>query len=334
MKYFHSFFCMTLSLCLALSSFSPVYGAQRQNAAELYRLRDRARAALAINPNQAAYIRQLLTLTAGVVTLEVLATAASARTAEAIAATHQHIRFSSPRPADAAGVKRHLFAKRRSGVELTGSLFDQPEASAPAAKPAADKDLSWLDEPRKPVAPKPKEPTLFGEPAAEIKPKTQLSQRIMKNYQPRISRLPLSEQQGLIEALDEAVMRKRTAGRQNAIKFLEQKAFQSSTTSLYFIIAKRMLLLAGVLAATDLFVQSSSQEKMLLRLTQNPVLFLDATDQQLEELARNPQAATYCRRITEAVERLAYTPLTAQEQAFLSEQLPQQPMLSPFLMAR
>ena len=133
MKYFHSFFCMTLSLCLAVSSFSPVYGAQRQNAAELYRLRDRARAALAINPNQAAYIRQLLTLTAGVVTLEVLATAASARTAEAIAATHQHIRFSSPRPADAAGVKRHLFAKRRTSVELTGSLFDQPEASAPAA---------------------------------------------------------------------------------------------------------------------------------------------------------------------------------------------------------
>ena len=54
----------------------------------------------------------------------------------------------------------------------------------------------------------------------------------------------------------------------------------------------------------------------------------------LSEMARNPQAATYCRRITEAVERLAYTPLTAQEQAFLSEQLPQQPMLSPFLMAR
>ena len=325
---------MTLSLCLALSSFSPVYGAQRQNAAELYRLRDRARAALAINPDQADYIRQLLTLTAGVVTLEALAAAASARTAEAIAGTRQNARFSSPRPADVSGAKRHLFAKRRTSVELTGSLFDQPEASAPAAKPTADKDLSWLDEPRKPVAPKPKEPTLFGEPAAEIKPKTQLSQRIMKNYQPRISRLPLSEQQGLIEALDEAVMRKRTAGRQNAIKFLEQKAFQSSTTSLYFIIAKRMLLLAGVLAATDLFLQSSSQEKMLLRLTQNPVLFLDATDQQLEELARNPQAATYCRRITEAVERLAYTPLTAQEQAFLSEQLPQQPTLSPSLLAR
>ena len=78
---------MTLSLCLALSSFSPVYGAQRQNAAELYRLRDRARAALAINPDQADYIRQLLTLTAGVVTLEALAAAASARTAEAIAGT-------------------------------------------------------------------------------------------------------------------------------------------------------------------------------------------------------------------------------------------------------
>ena len=43
------------------------------------------------------------------------------------------------------------------------------------------------------------------------------------------------------------------------------------------------------------------------------------TDEQLQQLARHPEAVSYCRQIVKTVDLLAHIPLTEQEQNFLKE---------------
>ena len=203
-------------------------------------------------------------------------------------------------------------------TDFMGDLFAQENA----------KDLSWLDEPSQPLKPRAPEPDLFGVAKKEVKPQTYLSKRIMKEYWPRISTFPLEEQQGLIQALDEAVARKKAGGYQQALAFLEKKAAQSSRTSLYFVVAKRMLIVSTFFLATDAYLQSlRSEQKILNRLTQNPSLFLDASQADLEMLSHSAQAVAVCRSITHALNMLAKASLTQEELQLLPARAP----LSPFI---
>lgn len=253
---------------------------------------------------QGNYLRQLLILTAAGAALQAGLKATSAQAAKAVAGIYQHSaplkpnRFAPSLPK----ARYHMFAKKQ---ELTGDLFAQPSG----------KDLSWLDEPQKPVSPRPQpEASLFGNTTKEIRPNTYLSKQIFKNYWPRLERLPLSEQQGLMQALDEAVARKKTGGRQMALRFLEQKAAQSSTTSLYFVIAKRMIIFSGILLASNAYLNAmSSNNKMLQRLANNPLLFIDADEKDLAALAQNPQAVDLCAQITRSISLMAQSRFEPQE---------------------
>lgn len=309
----HRFLCFCLAVLLLCTPISEARAMSfQQRSAELRALRNRAQQILQKSPETAVYIRRLLVLSAGTAAMAALTELAQQRMWQTVSSAKSHSRLFPEKGLAERSPARHLFAKRRSWG-LIDDLFDLPPTAS-----HGQKDLSWLDKPSQPLAPRPAQPSLFDEPVKEIKPKTFLSKYIMENYRPRISRLPLSEQQGLIEVLDEAVLRKQKSGRQNALKFLEQKAFQSSSTSLYLVIAKRMLVVTGILAVTDLLVSSSFSDKTMERLAANPALFLDATDEQLHRLARYPQALSYCRQIVQAVELLAATPLTEEEKSLLT----------------
>lgn len=275
-----------------------------QRLAALKKLQQQARQYLQADNAKGNYLRQLLVLSAAGAALQAGLEATSAKAAHAVAGIRNASLTAKPKPLSpsAASARYHMFAKKQ---ELTGDLFAQPQA----------KDLSWLDAPQEPVAPRPQqEASLFGPASQEVRPNTYLSKRIMKNYRPRLERLPLSEQQGLIQALDEAVARKKSGGMQMALRFLEQKAAQSSTTSLYFIIAKRMLVFGGILLATDAYLNAmASDSKMLQRVANNPLLFIDAGEDDLAALAQNPHALALCTQITRAVTQMAQSPFEAQE---------------------
>ncbi len=311
MKTFSSLLCF----CLLFSFPASLQAGTTENAQELIRLRSQARSLLASRPEHAKYIRHLLTITAGATLSAITAHAVQSRAKQTLssALTEQHRQTRAYRGTPAPSAKRDLFARRHI-PDMGGGLFDMPQMP-----PGPKEDLSWLDEPQRPVTPKSKQLSLFGTSNKEVTTKTFLSKYIMKNYRPRISLFPIEEQQGLAQALDEAVRIKKQLGRQAAFEFLEKQAFQSSRTSLYFIIAKRMLLAAGILLAADLYLQSTPSQNMMLRLHGNPALFLDATDEQLQQLARHPEAVSYCRQIVKTVDLLAHIPLTEQEQNFLKE---------------
>ena len=311
MKIFSSLLCF----CLLFSLPASLQAGTSENAQELIRLRSQARGILASQPQRAPYIRHLLTVTVGAALSAVTVRAVQRRAEQSLSSAliKQRRQPWRHRAAPAARATRDLFAKRHI-PDLGGGLFDMP-ATAPGPKG----DLSWLDEPQRPVTPKSKQLSLFRTSKNEITTNTFLSKYIMKNYRPRISLFPIEEQQGLAQALDEAVRIKKQLGRQAAFEFLEKQAFQSSRTSLYFIIAKRMLLAAGVLLAADFYLQPTPSQDMLRRLQGNPVLFLDATDEQLQQLARHPQAVSYCRQIVKTVDLLAHMPLLEPEQRFLKE---------------
>ena len=64
-------------------------------------------------------------------------------------------------------------------------------------------------------------------------------------------------------------------------------------------------------------VQAQTQ---LMRLQQNPALFLEATPQQLTVWEQNPQANALCRRTAEAIDRAASLDLSDQEARALTRQ--------------
>ena len=64
-------------------------------------------------------------------------------------------------------------------------------------------------------------------------------------------------------------------------------------------------------------VQAQTQ---LMRLQQNPALFLEATPQQLAAWEQNPQANALCRRTAEAIDRAASLDLSDQEAQALTRQ--------------
>ncbi len=302
-------FSLFISVCCLIAFSSPDLKAANNKTSlpALKQLQQQAREYLNPSSAQGKYLRQLLILTAAGAALQAGLQATSAQAAKAVAGIQQSTGKLKPKSFSPSLPKAryHMFAKKQ---ELTGDLFAQP----------AGKDLSWLDEPQKPVSPRPQtEPSLFGNTTKEIRPNTYLSKQIFKNYAPRLERLPLSEQQGLMQALDEAVMRKKNGGRQMALHFLEQKAAQSSTTSLYFVIAKRMIVFGGILLATDAYFDAMySNDKMLHRLANNPLLFVNADEKDLAALATNPQAVDLCAQITHALALMAESHFDEQELAF------------------
>lgn len=297
---------MSVCCLIAFSATNLKAAANKDPLHTLKQLQQQARQYLQPSTPQGSYLRQLLVLTAAGAALQAGLQATSAQAAKAVAGIHHSTGLIKPKKFSFSLPKTryHMFAKKQ---ELTGDLFAQP----------AGKDLSWLDEPQKPVAPRPQtQPDLFGNTTKEIRPNTYLSKQIFKNYWPRLDMLPLSEQQGLMEALDEAVARKKAGGRQMALRFLEQKAAQSASTSLYFVIAKRMLVFGGLLLASDAYFDAMySNDKMLHRLANNPLLFVDADEQELAVLAQNPQAVDLCAQITHALSLMAESHFDAQELA-------------------
>lgn len=324
MKTLRPFLSLLLSFSLLLSVPASAYARQPQRYEQLLSLREQTRRALSARPERTAYLRQLLTLSAGAALVATLSAAAQTQQTQlALADIRARLQTALRQNAAAPlkGAQRHLFAKKQSNDAWMGSLFDEvEEAAAPAAKPAPQTDLSWLDEPFEKPAPAPKTGSLFPEqtPApTKAEPKTYLSKRIMKQYEPRLSRLPLAEQQGLVEMLDEAVLRKKKYGYASAIRFLEQKSYHTAHVSLYLIIAKRMLLLTGIFVVTDYFLHAAERSAALQRLAANPLLLADAADEDLAVLAADPQAVPLCQSIAQAATALADMELSAQERQFI-----------------
>lgn len=329
MKTFRPFLSLLLSGALLFSAGMPTCAGQPQRYEQLLSLRQQTRRALSARPERTAYLRQLLTLSAGAALLSTLSVAAQNQQAQwALADIRAQLQTALRQNAASPlkGPQRRLFAKKRSSHDgFVGSLFDevkeaQPAKAAPKATPKPEKDLSWLFEPFETPAPAPKPGSLFPEetPApTKAEPKTYLSKRIMKEYEPRLSRFPLSEQQGLVEILDEAVLRKKKEGYASAIRFLQQKSYRTAHVSLYLIIAQRMLLLTGIFAAADYLLQADVPSAALHRLAANPLLLADATDEDLAVLATDPQAVPLCRTIAQATQVLSDMELSAQEQQYL-----------------
>lgn len=341
MKILKPVFSLLLSSALLLSASAPACAGQPQRHKQLLSLREQTRRALSARPERTAYLRQLLTLSAGAAVVAAVSVAAQKQQtqlalADIRARLQTALRQNAAAPLKGPGL--HLFAKKHTDDAWVGSLFDDVEkAPAPAPKPAPKKDLSWLDEPFEKPAPAPRPGSLFPEqtpPPTKAEPKTYLSKRIMKEYEPRLSRLPLSEQQGLVDILDEAVLRKKKSGYASAIRFLEQKSYRTAHVSLYLIIAKRMLLLTGIFVATDYFLHLPEQSAALRRLAANPVLLADATEADLALLATDPQSVPLCQSIAQAATALADMELSAQEQQFVQSWHPQTRPAPPAVLAR
>ena len=315
-----------LSCCLLYQSAWPAWAAANANKQELIRLQTQAKQTLAKHPQTENYIRQILLLSAETAILTALASQSQKRLALAFISAKEDPVFSVPqRSLPSKEQNRMLFAKKPK-IELSGNLFDQPPA-----KPK--RDLSWLEEPDRPLKPRPQQPTLFDLPPTEVKPKTFLSKQILERFQVRINRLPISEKQALIETIDEAVLIQRKHGRHAAWEFLEKKAFQSSTTSLYLVMAQRALWAMSILLVVGFFMHPVSSEKMTQRLARNPTLFLDASEEQLEQLSHHPQAVDFAKSIVQTVDLLAQSLPASLETQDASRRLPAT-FISPTQLAR
>ncbi len=315
-----------LSCCLLCQSTLPAWAAANANKAELLRLQTQAKQILAKRPDAENYIRQILLLSAETVLLTALANQSQKRLALAFVSAKKESVFSAPRAPLTAGKQNRMLFAKKSKIELTGNLFDQQPPAPPK------KDLSWLDRPNTPLTPKPQQPALFDMPPAEVTPKTFLSKRILKKYEIRISRLPLAEKQALIETLDEAVLRQKANGRYAAWEFLEKKAFQSSSTSFYLIIAQRMLWAMSILLIVGFFMHPAS-ETMTQRLAENPALFLDASEEELEQLSHHPQAVDFAKSIVQTIDVLAQSLPASADLQDIPDQLPPS-FVSPAQLAR
>ena len=330
---------ISVSVCfgLLLQSGTAAWAGTPSRLEELRQLQQQARAALAQHPQRADYIRNLLTLSAGAAMMAALAEQTQARAVQAFVSARDEARFPRPKTtfSPRSSADNRMLLARKKAPELTGNLFDPPPAPAPAPAPtpAPQKDLSWLYEPEQPLVPKNKQPTLFEMPKGEVKPNTYLSKRIWEIYKYRMDLLTPGEKEAVIEALDEAVAYKKAAGRQAALDFLDKKASLCSRTSIYFDLARRMLVIGAVLAVAD-FCFSSISEDMVKRMAHNPVLFLDASEEDLARLARNPQSTEYGRHIAQAVQMLADMPLSAAEQRWIAQPPSIPPAISSHQLAR
>ena len=212
------------------------------------------------------------------------------------------------------------------------SLFpDEAPSTATPAKP--NKDLSWLDE--KPAELKPTkirdEASLFAEPEFQPKKaKSAFAQRVEREHAGMqcLEKLTQEERAGLIQRLNQAAAINYKHGKTAAQKFLYDMGQKYPRARAIFFSARHMLWGVGLLVIADQIFTYSQGDAFFNRLVQNPHLFLNASEEEIEILAQHEQSVAFAELLVEGLKDLSQVPLTQEDEKNIQEMLHRQKVLS------
>lgn len=173
------------------------------------------------------------------------------------------------------------------------------------------------------------QPTPKPAPSASATPlsraKTDLSKRLVQEQSYLLKNMPEAEVKYLLQDIDLLAKQKPS----HALYTLQRMMRKSSgnIARVQALIAVEKHIKFGVVTALlAVFIEMPDvhAQNQLMRLQQNPALFLEATPQQLAAWEQNPQADALCRRTAEAIDRAASLDLSDQEARDLTRQAAQE----------
>lgn len=325
-----------MAIALFLTS-SPVMAQQSYRKHQLLRLQSQANSLINSSAESKKRLTQLLTLVTGTLLLTQTKHLSQQQFKTALAQQVQDIkaaRLSRTPSALPELSSRFMMAKKAKPTADPSqlSLFpDEAPAKAPAASP--NKDLSWLDE-----APPQLKPTkihdenfLFSDPQFQSKrPKSAFAQKVEREHMGLAcwEKLTQEERAGLIQRLNQAAAIRCKHGREAAQKFLFDMGQKYERARIIFFRARNMLWGVGLLLVANELLTHSQEDAFFARLVQNPQLFLNASEEEIEVLAQHEESVSYAELIVTSLEELSNIPLTQEDEKMIQELLRHEHVIS------
>lgn len=205
-------------------------------------------------------------------------------------------------------LRNHRLVNQRL-LEYQETLSDELDKAQSRAAQAE----STLEHLRQGKTVSPREPL---PPAQRFAPfaRTDVSKQLLSENSALFKNMPSTEVKALLHQVDEvAAQTPRQA--LYSLNHLTRQAAGDIARLQVFIAAGKYIKLSVVLVLLNVLIpsQKASGQEPLLRLRQNPALFLEATPQQLQAWEQDPQAYALCRQIADAIDQAASLELTEQE---------------------
>lgn len=211
---------------------------------------------------------------------------------------------------------KYEVSRLRENNDFLSWKAEQAESRAAFAEKISEKNHT----PKFSVQPTPKPAPSTSESLLSLA-KTDLSKRLVQEQSYLLKTMPEAEAKYLLQNVDLLAKQDPTRAMYTLQRMMRKSS--GNIARIQALIAVEKYIKFGVVTALlAIFIDTPDvqAQTQLMRLQQNPALFLEATPQQLTAWEQNPQANALCRRTAEAIDRAASLDLSDQEAQALTRQ--------------